>query len=412
MTKQLITYCLLLMTAGYLGAEPRAAYQYYFTEPQSQSPFSLTNWWINGSVSTGPTGFSAASANGGSLISKLANGGTTQYEVKTILTLTVSGGTYIHYLRASQDAMSGPAATGTFYSIELKNVTINGSSGSGTLEMRKRENGVFTVLTSTTVPCHNNMTMRSVIRPGQIGVYVDDLFYLWSAITDSFLGQPGVGALATPTGNLVAAVGLGPADTTCPPIGVDPSSVATSVFPTSANFQWQPVMDGNNSWDTGVAFYQVYRNGVWIQQIIQPEFTDATVSPSTTYQYAIYALDYHLNGSQPAVLSVTTPPAGSVDPRRVGVRPNGTYWGAGGEQIDTRSGNLNFTLPLVHPQGRGGRKVPISLNYNSQLWRNDNGVVWKLGRDVGYGFGWKLLAGSITPYWYGYWSLHHFIFTD
>ena len=36
----------------------------------------------------------------------------------------------------------------------------------------------------------------------------------------------------------------------------------------------------------------------------------------------------------------------------------------------------------------------------------------KLGRDVGYGLGWKLQAGSLAPYWTGYWALHHWTFTD
>jgi hypothetical protein len=37
---------------------------------------------------------------------------------------------------------------------------------------------------------------------------------------------------------------------------------------------------------------------------------------------------------------------------------------------------------------------------------------WKLGRDVGYGFGWRVLAGSITPCWADYFNIHHYIFTD
>ncbi|MCI0718723.1 MAG: hypothetical protein L0338_07070, partial [Acidobacteria bacterium] len=61
-----------------------------------------------------------------------------------------------------------------------------------------------------------------------------------------------------------------------------------------------------------------------------------------------------MNTSVPANLTLTTPPAGAVDPRRTGVRPTGSYWGAEGEQIDLLSGNLNFTLPLLRAQGRGG----------------------------------------------------------
>jgi len=101
-----------------------------------------------------------------------------------------------------------------------------------------------------------------------------------------------------------------------------------------------------------------------------------------------------------------------IDPRRVGVRPSGSYWGAAGEQIDTLSGNLNFTAPLLKAVGRGGWGVAFALNYNSQLWRQDGGGTWKLGRDVGYGFGWRLQAGSITPYWSDQWTMHHYTFID
>ena len=38
--------------------------------------------------------------------------------------------------------------------------------------------------------------------------------------------------------------------------------------------------------------------------------------------------------------------------------------------------------------GRGGWGVTFALNYNSQMWRQFNGVDWKFGRDVGYGYGW------------------------
>src|SRR5262249_53323797 len=110
--------------------------------------------------------------------------------------------------------------------------------------------------------------------------------------------------------------------------------------------------------------------------------------------------------------TVTTPPAGSVDPRRVGVRPTGSYWGASGEQIDLLSGNLNYTVPLFKATARTGWSATVGLSYNSQIWRLDNGGTWKMGRDIGYGLGWKLQAGSLIPIYYGPYSAHHYIFTD
>src|SRR5205823_10137826 len=68
------------------------------------------------------------------------------------------------------------------------------------------------------------------------------------------------------------------------------------------------------------------------------------------------------------------------EPRRVGVRANGSYWGAAGEQIDMLSGNLNFTLPLLKPQARGGWGVTFALTYNSQIWRQDSSGTSLLGK--------------------------------
>ena len=187
--------------------------------------------------------------------------------------------------------------------------------------------------------------------------------------------------------------------------------MASSLLPASASLRWQGVSD--DPVGIGVFQYQISRNGTLMTTIDEPDFADATVQPSTTYTYAIAAVDFHGNIGSAGTITVTTPPAGAVDPRRVGVVSTGSYWGGGGEQIDTLSGNLNFSLPMVTPQGRTGWKVPFGLTYNSQNWRQDNGVNWQLGNDVGYGFGWKLLAGSLTPYYTSYWTgVDHYVFTD
>jgi YD repeat-containing protein len=108
-------------------------------------------------------------------------------------------------------------------------------------------------------------------------------------------------------------------------------------------------------------------------------------------------------------------PTITTDPRRTGIYSTGSYWGGGGEQIDTLSGNLNFSLPLVTAQGRTGWTVPVGLAYNSQNWRQDNGANLKLGGDVGYGFGWQMQLGSITPYTtvtQSATAIDHYIYTD
>lgn len=189
------------------------------------------------------------------------------------------------------------------------------------------------------------------------------------------------------------------------------STVATSLLPSSVSLKWPTVPD--DSVGIGVFEYLVSRNGLATATILEPEFGDSAVQPSTTYNYSVQAIDEHGNTSAPATITVTTPPAGSVDPRRVGLYSTGSYWGGGGEQIDTLSGNLHFSVPLLTAQGRTGWAVPVGMVYDSQNWRQDNGVNWKLGTDVGYGFGWKLLIGSITPYYTSYWSgADHYVYTD
>ena len=60
----------------------------------------------------------------------------------------------------------------------------------------------------------------------------------------------------------------------------------------------------------------------------------------------------------------------------------------------------------------GGTSVPLRLSYNSQNWRKDSSWTWKMGVDVGYGFGWRLLAGSLTPVYSGWWTVNHYVYTD
>ncbi len=117
----------------------------------------------------------------------------------------------------------------------------------------------------------------------------------------------------------------------------------------------------------------------------------------TIYTYTIHAFDFDMNYAGDT-FTVNTPATGAIDPRETGVRPTGSYWGGGGEQIDMLSGNLNYTMPIIKAMGRGGWSVGFNLTYNSQNWRQDASGTWQLGEDVGYGYGWKLLAGSLLPF--------------
>ncbi len=114
-------------------------------------------------------------------------------------------------------------------------------------------------------------------------------------------------------------------------------------------------------------------------------------------------------------VTVGTPQAdsgGGLDPRRIGVRALGSYWGGGGENIDAVSGNLNLTIPLLKPTSRNGTTIPIALSYNSQIWRKDSTGVTFLGQDTGFGLGWKLQAGSITPVYQTTGPIDHYLYND
>jgi len=199
------------------------------------------------------------------------------------------------------------------------------------------------------------------------------------------------------------------------PSPVNGATIGTSVFPTEIDAQWQPAVDDANG--VGVWEYQIYRNGSYWTTTTGLSFADRGLSPGTVYTYSIYALDWHFNQSVATTFSVTTAPYGPnpavvTPPARTGGHTFGSYWGAAGEQVDTLSGNLNFTLPLFKAIGRGPWGQTFALNYNSQVWRLDSGGTWNLGKDVGYGYGWRLMAGSLSPYWSNANSLQYYLFTD
>ncbi|HXI43336.1 MAG TPA: hypothetical protein VNH83_25370, partial [Bryobacteraceae bacterium] len=147
---------LLLLAAAVFGG-----YTYYYTD--ALTSINGTNWTQNGSLTATSGGLTSTTANGGSLIyipvQQINPNG---YEVKTTLTLssTAGGGTYVTYLRATSNAISGPAPNGTYYSVELQDPT-GTPTGSATLSVYKRVSGVITTLGTTTVSRHNGMTIRA-----------------------------------------------------------------------------------------------------------------------------------------------------------------------------------------------------------------------------------------------------------
>lgn len=89
-------------------------------------------------------------------------------------------------------------------------------------------------------------------------------------------------------------------------------------------------------------------------------------------------------------------PLESSEIRRVGRRLHGSYWGHGAEKIDLLSGNLCYSLPLLHVQSRRLHAL-LKASYNSQLWSQDASGARHHGFDVGYGYGWRIQFASIVP---------------
>jgi len=333
---------LAVFAAFVVGPALFGTYTYYYTD--SLTSINTSNWTENGTLTAGSGGLTSSNTDGGSLISKVSvPDGSSNYEVKTVLTLTQSGGTYVTYLRASTNALSGPTAAGTAYVFEVQNPTFSGASCSATLGVYKLISNAVTSLASTTIPCNNGMTIRAIYTAigGQIVAYVNNIAYFWTEDSSIASGQPGIGVRGAPTGNSIAEVQLGGIYVGNPVFPSD--EIAVSAFANKVEIQWPGGSEGTSG--PGVAFYEVFKNGTDIWNPYDGSFVDTTVSASTTYTYMVIAYDFDLNGTADT-FTVNTPPTGAIDPRELGVRPTGSYWGGGGEQIDMLSGNLNYTVSV------------------------------------------------------------------
>jgi chitodextrinase len=280
------------------------------------------------------------------------------------------------------------------------------SPGAATLNIKQCVNGTLSSLGSVVLTAGDGMTLRTAIFGSSIFIFENKWLVWESGNVTVTSGNPDM-----PSGTGFTSISLGHHDV-LPPAQISATSFESSVFPDSVSLRWQGVLDDPNG--VGVFQYWFARNGVGLTFLGAPEMTDAAVQPSTTYTYTVYAGDYDGNYGPGTSFTVTTPPAGAIDPRRTGISSTGSYWGGAGEQIDTLSGNLNFSIPLLTAQGRTGWTVPVSLVYNSQNWRSDNGVNWDLGDDVGFGYGWQMLIGSVVPFYTAYsgYPPDHYLYTD
>ena len=233
----------------------------------------------------------------------------------------------------------------------------------------------------------------------------------WTPVS-GFSGSQGVGFSGYDSGHAITQAQLAAGDTTAPN---NVTGLSGQGAPGEVTLQWTAASD--NAGGSGLFRYNIYRNSTYLASTYNANYIDNAVSPGTSYTYVVKSEDYHANESSGVSVAVSTGLYSSVAdpalPRRTGVRALGSYWGAAGENIDTRSGNVNFLLPLLKAVGRGATSIGLGLSYNSQNWRLQGGFNHRVGYDVGYGFGWKLQAGSIFQVNDGVGGpISHYVFTD
>ena len=423
---------LLLSTPGW------AAYQYYLTDNLNST--NASNWSTTGSVGASSLGLTGSGfgSSGGSLISRIPiPDGTSEAEVRATLKLGSSGGSYTTYLQASADAATSGNGSGSFLAFEMQNPQFDADGGcTANFVVLQSTRGVVSLLSSFVGACRDGMVLRMAVHGSAVLVWPDQDAPMEFVSVTPGAGQPGIGTHGAPSGNAISQVQLGIIQRAAP-AAVDSHTLAVSAFPRHVDLQWKPATAASTS--IGFAGYWIYRDGLYFRRTKATTFFDETVSPGEQHTYAVYSVDQHYNFSSAASVTVTVPPFatltgtppplpggvhlpsaaprtagmkrelepltappppnGAFDPRRVGVMALGSYWGTAGEQIDTLSRNLNFSVPLAKPISAGGWSAPFGLSYNSQMWRRDSAATWLIGQDVGYGLGWKVQAGAVVPIW-------------
>ena len=419
--KQLLLKAAVATAALFVFVSSCLAYTYFLTE-NLYTP-NLSNWTVAGTIA--PAWYNTGNYGGigdGSQGTMLSN-----YALSSDVSVTVRGTANTFYLYLDYSSFwLGSSQVQTYYGV---NIAGNG----GTIGLYKQyinsyQNPTFVYLTGTGASFGDNSIVRVVTRPdGAISGATDVIIYVNNALVMWYQDSPGLG----PSGqvelavdglgngsNLLSQISLGPYSTVTPN-AIPATSISTSATTNQVSISWPAATEASSG--TGIWGYQLWRDGQIVTTTTALSYIDtAGIVPDTTYSYSLSAIDFHWNSAGTA-FSVTTPtvptnppyPSATPDGRRVGVRPTGAYWGGGNENIDVLSGNLNFALPLLKAMGRGSWGVPFNLVYNSQNWRQDSGGDWNFGADVGYGYGWKLLAGSITPVWNpGGFTASYYLYTD
>jgi hypothetical protein len=294
-------HCLaaLLLLACPLAAAERD----YFND--TLTSLDRSRWIAAGNLAPGREGLAAPDERGGSLIWASASpDGTSDAEVHMTIALTASGGHYTQYLRATADGRGGQGP-GNYLALEMQNPTFDSEGHcSATFALLENIGGVVTLLSSFPHACRNGMEMRFAIRGSVALVWPDQADPMEFATSAPAVGQPGIGARGTPSGNAISAVRLSLVNHVAP-AAVDEKTIGISAFRTRVDIQWAPAADGPNA--DGPVRYWVYRDGDYLMRTAATHVSDEAVSAGSQHTYAIYTVDQHDNFSQPVSLTASTP---------------------------------------------------------------------------------------------------------
>jgi hypothetical protein len=321
----------------------------YVSDDFSDASQSATLWNFNGNTQEN-YGLQVSDPGGASLISTVpVPDGSSQYSAGFSVGAggpDNPGGTYVLYLEATQNAllnMNG-SSSGSFYAFAIQAAsTDNGCQAQITLY--KAVDGTVSTLAGTSLGCaryyvsfagaDGSLRLMTIAQNGQ---YYEPL--VWTDTSNPLSGAAGIGAAGPGDGSAVNiwVAALYPMDRV-PPTGIPGWSAQTYLRPAEVDIRTAPSQADPNGF--GLYEYQWYRDGELVNETFLPEYTDVTVEPGSTHVYGVNAIDLYGNTSSTTSFTITTPTTAAVDPREIGVRPTGSYWGEMGEQVDVRSGNLN-----------------------------------------------------------------------
>ncbi len=194
-------------------------------------------------------------------------------------------------------ALTSPANNATYSAGATITVAANAADSDGTVTQVQFFRGTTSLGIDTSSPYSVNWTN---VAAGSYAV---------KAVATDNAGATGTSALANITVNPVTTP-----DTTAPsvPAGLSAPSVTSS----SVTLTWTASTD--NAGGSGIAGYDVYRNGSLVGSPTSVGYTDSGLSAATAYNYRVRARDNAGNASaQGTQISATTSPGGGGGNKRV-----------------------------------------------------------------------------------------------